>query len=242
MKKMDDERLLLIDDDAKFGRLLAGYLQRFGYSVEIALDGVRGLDRARGGQYAAIILDVMLPGMTGWDVLRNLRTNSQVPVLMLTALGDEADRISGLEIGADDYVPKTFSMRELLARLRAVLRRSAVLVKAQDESDSEPLIIGALRIDTGVHEATLGGSNLQLTAGEFALLLALARAHPRVKTRDELLLAVGDRDLEAFDRSVDVRIATLRRKLGDDARAPRLIETIRGVGYRLRVPGADSGE
>src|SRR6185369_15734320 len=125
MQDSESAHLLLIDDDIKFTRLLSGYLQRFGYAVDAVHDGKQGLDRARDGRYAAIILDVMLPKMTGWDVLRELRLRSQTPVLMLTALGDEPDRISGLELGADDYVPKTFSPRELLARLRAVLRRTA---------------------------------------------------------------------------------------------------------------------
>jgi DNA-binding response OmpR family regulator len=233
---MDASRLLIIDDDVKFTRLLAGYLQRFGYAVDAVHDGQQGLDRARQGKYAAIILDVLLPGMTGWDVLRELRKESQTPVLMLTALGDEPDRVTGLEIGADDYVPKTFSMRELLARLRAVLRRSVISARARAEAPAAPVAVGELQMDPAAHTATLAGGPLALTAFEFDLLLALAQAHPRVKSREQLLLEVSDRDLEAFDRSIDVRIAALRRKLGDDARAPRIIETVRGVGYRLRAP------
>ena len=238
---MDSSRLLIIDDDAKFSRLLSGYLQRFGYEVDVAHDGQQGLDSARKGVYAGIILDVLLPRMNGWDVLRELRRESQTPVLMLTALGDEPDRIAGLEIGADDYVPKTFSMRELLARLRAVLRRSAISSRVRNETPAPPITVGDLHIDPATHTATLAGSPLQLTAFEFDLLLALALAHPRVKSREQLLLEVAERDLEAFDRSIDVRIGTLRRKLGDDARVPRIIETVRGVGYRLRAPGAPGG-
>jgi two-component system response regulator CpxR len=233
---VDPARLLIIDDDVKFSRLLGDYLRRFGYEVDVAHDGQQGLETARRGQYSAIILDVLLPKMTGWDVLREFRRESETPVLMLTALGDEPDRISGLEIGADDYLPKTFSMRELLARLRAVLRRSLLTARAKAQAPSEPLCVGTLRIDPDTHSATLGGADLQLTAFEYDLLLALARAHPRVKTREQLLLEVSDRDLEAFDRSIDVRIGALRRKLGDDARAPKLIETVRGVGYRLLAP------
>lgn len=236
---MDSSRLLIIDDDAKFSRLLSGYLQRFGYTVDAVHDGQQGLDTARKGTYAAIILDVLLPRMTGWDVLRELRRDSQTPVLMLTALGDEPDRIAGLEIGADDYVPKTFSMRELLARLRAVLRRAAVSARERSAIPAAPVLVGSLRMDPGTHTATLAEHLLQLTAFEFDLLLALARAHPRVMSREQLLLKVSERDLESFDRSIDVRIGALRRKLGDDARAPRLIETVRGVGYRLRNPATD---
>jgi len=234
---MDSSRLLIIDDDVKFARLLGGYLERFGYTVDAVHDGRQGLESARKGIYAAIILDVLLPKMNGWDVLRELRKQSQIPVLMLTALGDEPDRISGLEIGADDYVPKTFSMRELLARLRAVLRRSAVSSRAQAEVPESPVAVGGLNIDPATRIATLAGRALQLTAFEFDLLLALARAYPRVKSREQLLLEVAERDLEAFDRSIDVRVGALRRKLGDDARTPKVIETVRGVGYRLLAPG-----
>ncbi len=237
---MESNRLLLIDDDVKFGRLLTGYLQRFGYTVESVHDGRSGLERAREGKFDAIILDVMLPKMTGWDVLRELRQHSQTPVLMLTALGDEPDRISGLELGADDYVPKTFSMRELLARLRAVMRRSAVSQKAREEVKAEVISVGALRMDPETHTATFGGADLNLTALEYDLLLALAQAHPRVKTREQLLMEISDRDLEAFDRSIDVRIAALRKKLGDDARSPHIIETVRSVGYRLLKPGQEA--
>ena len=233
---MDSSRLLIIDDDVKFTRLLGGYLQRFGYTVDVAHDGEQGLESARKGNYAAIILDVMLPKETGWDVLRDLRRDSHIPVLMLTALGDEPDRITGLEIGADDYVPKTFSMRELLARLRAVLRRSVISDRARTAAPAATITVGKLIMEPATHTATLAGSALSLTAFEYELLLALAQAHPRVKSREQLLLEVSERDLEAFDRSIDVRIAALRRKLGDDARAPRIIETVRGVGYRLRVP------
>ena len=232
MQDSESAHLLLIDDDVKFTRLLSGYLQRFGYVVDAVHDGRQGLDRARDGRYAAIILDVMLPKMTGWDVLRELRLRSQTPVLMLTALGDEPDRISGLELGADDYVPKTFSMRELLARLRSVLRRSAI-AQTNSEASVAPVSVGCLQMDPSVRTASFANRPLELTTGEYDLLLALARAHPRVKSREQLLLEVAERDLEAFDRSIDVRIGVLRRKLGDDARAPRIIETVRSVGYRL---------
>ena len=228
-------RLLLVDDDEKLARLLRDYLQQFGYEVDTAHDGRKGLAMALEGAYAAVILDVMLPGLNGFDVLRELRRESQVPVLMLTALGDEPDRIAGLEIGADDYLPKTFSTRELLARLRAVIRRSMVTA-GRGAVAGEAAVVGGLYIDPATHTATLDGQAMTLTPIEFEMLLALGRSAGRVKTREQLLLEVAERDFEAFDRSIDVHISALRKKLGDDSKAPRFIETIRGTGYRMRLP------
>src|SRR5262249_4466892 len=159
-----------------------------------------------------------------------LRRHSHVPVLMLTSLGDEPDRIAGLEIGADDYLPKTFSMRELVARLRAVLRRSMLAARAHEELQPKPVIIGDLMLEPEARSAVLAGNPVALTPTEYDILLALARAVGRVKSREQLLLDVADRDFEAFDRSIDVHVGSLRRKLSDDARAPRFIETVRGVG------------
>jgi DNA-binding response OmpR family regulator len=158
---------------------------------------------------------------------------------MLTALGDEADRIAGLEVGADDYLPKTFSTRELLARLRAVLRRSYLTAKKQREARQAPVSVGELWIDPDARLATVAEKSLSLTPIEFEMLLSLARAVGRVKTREQLLLEIADRDFEAFDRSIDVHISSLRRKLGDGAKKPRFIETVRSVGYRMRKPGVD---
>src|SRR5215475_12450951 len=193
-------RLLIVDDDVKLCRLLKEYLEPLGYAVDAAHDGAEGLERARSGEYAAVILDVMLPKQNGLEVLQALRRESSVPVLMLTALGDEPDRIAGLEIGADDYLPKTFSTRELLARLRAVLRRSVLTAQQEDLSREATLSIGELWIDPTSHAASLAGQPLSLTKQEFDLLLSLARASGRVKTREQLLLEVADRDFEAFDR------------------------------------------
>lgn len=229
-------RLLLVDDDEKLARLLRDYLQQFGYEVDTAHDGRKGLAMALEGAYAAVILDVMLPGLNGFDVLRELRKESQVPVLMLTALGDEPDRIAGLEIGADDYLPKTFSTRELLARLRAVIRRSMVTAERGAVAGEAAVVVGGLYIDPATHTATLDGQAMTLTPIEFEMLLALGRSAGRVKTREQLLLEVAERDFEAFDRSIDVHISALRKKLGDDSKAPRFIETIRGTGYRMRLP------
>lgn len=223
-------RLLLIEDDVRLCRLVREYLEGMGYSVSMEHNGVSGLSRALEGSFDAIILDLMLPGMDGLEVLRRLRQQSTIPVLMLTGRAEEADRIVGLELGADDYLPKTFSTRELLARLRAVLRRG----QAEPLIPDTTLIAGELRIDPAARTVVLGGKPLNLTSHEFDLLLALARSQGRVLSREQLLLAVADRDLEVFDRSVDVAISGLRRKLGDDAKTPRWIETIRSVGYLFR--------
>ena len=226
--------MLLIEDDVRLCHLVKDYLAGMGYAVSMAHSGPAGLELALQQSFQAIILDVMLPAMDGFEVLRRLRIHSTVPVLMLTGRGEEADRIVGLEMGADDYLPKTFSTRELLARLRAVLRRSAITEASGADRRNAPVAVGALFIDPAAHEVTLSGEPLVLTRQEFDLLLSLARASGRVKTREQLLLEVADRDFEIFDRSIDVLIATLRKKLGDDAKAPRWIETIRGVGYTMR--------
>ena len=232
-------RLLLVEDDEKFARLMRDYLEPFGYQVDTTTDGRQGLALALDNEYAAVILDVMLPGLNGFDLLRELRRESQVPVLMLTALGDEPDRIAGLEIGADDYLPKTYSPRELLARLRAVIRRSLVTAKNRPANQSAAVSVGGLYIDPGTHVATLDGQAIPLSPIEWDMLLALARSAGRVKSREQLLLEVADRDFESFDRSIDVHISALRKKLGDDPKSPRYIETVRGAGYRLRLPNTE---
>ena len=239
---MNLTRLLLIDDDVKLCRLLADYLNPLGYEVVACHSGQQGLERAGREDFAAVILDVMLPGMNGLEVLRELRRRSNVPVLMLTALGEEPDRIVGLEMGADDYIPKNFSTRELLARLRAVLRRSVVTAQLQEPARSGPVVVGDLWLDAETRAASLGDKALALTPVEFDLILSLARTAGRVRTREQLLLEVAERDFESFDRAIDVHISSLRRKLGDDARAPRFIETVRGAGYRLRKPDGTADE
>lgn len=231
-------RILIVDDDRKLCRLIANYLQPLGYSVDAEHTGPAGLTRALDETFDAILLDVMLPGLSGLDVLRELRKHSSVPVLMLTALGEESDRIVGLEIGADDYLPKTFSTRELLARLRAVLRRSVMTAKSKEAPQAEPIAIGDLWIDTETHTVSLNECPLTLTPVEYQLLIALATVVGRVRTREQLLLEVAEREFEAFDRAIDVHISSLRRKLGDDPRGPRYIETVRGTGYRMKRPTA----
>lgn len=232
--------LLVIDDDRKLCRLIRDYLEPLGFAVEFAHTGLEGLERSAEREWHAVLLDVMLPGMDGFEVLRALRKRSNVPVLMLTALGEEPDRIVGLEMGADDYLPKTFSTRELLARLRAVTRRARSPKPPGDPAD-EDLFAGKLRLNEATHVATLGDAPLDLTPVEFALLAVLMRAKGRVKTRETLIMEVADRDFDAFDRSIDVHVSALRKKLGDDAKEPRFIRTIRAVGYMLIDPAREEG-
>jgi len=232
-------RLLVIDDDRKLCRLIAAYLAPLGYDVTSVHTGPEGVERATGEAWQAVILDLMLPGLDGFEVLKRIRHTSDVPVLMLTSRGDEADRIVGLEIGADDYLPKTFSSRELLARLRAVTRRTTRAPASAKDADAE-IVIDALRINPGSRTAALGDQPLVLTPVEFELLLSLARAKGRVKTRDHLLEEIREREYEVFDRSIDVHISALRKKLGDDPKTPHFIRTVRAAGYMLIDPDAES--
>jgi DNA-binding response OmpR family regulator len=233
-------RVLVVDDDVKLCRLVRDYLEPLGYQVSVAHSGPEGLQMALTEPFAALILDIMLPGMDGFDVLRSLRASSNVPVLMLTGRGEEPDRIVGLELGADDYLPKTFSTRELLARLRAVIRRA--FIAEPREQAPQPITVGNLHLDAASRIARLNSEPLQLTAIEFDLLISLAKAAGRVKTREQLLLDAADRNFEVFDRSIDVHISSIRKKLGDDPKAPRFIVTVRSVGYMMRKPGADSAQ
>jgi DNA-binding response OmpR family regulator len=225
-------RLLVIDDDHELCGLLAEYLEPLGYEVVIEHDGANGAERAVTEHFHAVILDVMLPGLDGFEVLKRVRARSDVPILMLTSRGDETDRIVGLEIGADDYLPKTFSSRELLARLRAVMRRTARGTPPEGRVEAE-IVVGPLRINPGAHVVLLDERPLTLTALEFELLAALARARGRVKTREQLIEAIADREYDGLDRSIDVHIWSLRRKLGDDPKNPRFIKTVRALGYML---------
>jgi DNA-binding response OmpR family regulator len=227
--------ILIVDDDVKLCRLVREYLEPLGYEVTAAHTGPEGLEAAAREPFSAVILDVMLPGMNGFDVLRNLRATSNVPVLMLTGRGEEADRIVGLELGADDYLPKTFSTRELLARLRATIRRSNA-TRVQEESGEAEVVVGELRLDPEARRAVLGGQALPLTTVEFDLLMSLAKAAGRVRTREQLLNEVADRNFDVFDRSIDVHISSLRKKLGDDSRSPKVIITVRSAGYMMRKP------
>lgn len=230
-------KLLLIDDDRKFCLLIADYLRPLGFDITAVHDGPGGVDQAvySGTRWDAILLDVMLPDLDGFAVLKSIRQQRDTPVLMLTARGDEMDRIVGLEVGADDYVPKTFSTRELLARLRAILRRAA---RPTMDTPSPERVIGPLRINSDSRSAVLGDIVLTLTPVEFDLLASLAAARGRVKTREALLDEVRGRHFDIFDRSIDVHISSLRRKLGEDAKTPRFIRTLRSAGYMLVDPDA----
>lgn len=233
-------RLLLVDDNPKLCRMVKEYLEPLGYDVTTAYSGHDGLEKALHGDFQAVILDVMLPGLDGFEVLRRLRAQSTVPVVMLTGRGEAPDRITGLELGADDYIPKTFSPRELVARLRAVIRRSMLTALETRRAPQLPILIGELSVDPEARAAHLSGKPLALTPTEFDLLLSLARDSGRIKTREQLLLDVTDRDFESFDRSIDVHISSLRRKLGDDPKSPRYIVTVRSAGYLLQNPGLGS--
>jgi two-component system, OmpR family, response regulator len=215
-------RLLLIDDDARLGELLRSYLEPHGFSIQHAEDGGRGLVALDQSAYDAVLLDVMMPGMDGLEVLKRIRAKQlRVPVIMLTARGDEADRIVGLELGADDYIGKPFSPRELLARLRAVLRR------AQPDALAERLQVGDILVDVGARTVTRGGNPIDLTALELDLLVALMRRAGRPLAREALLDEAGRSDVVVGERTVDVHISRVRQKLGE----PSPIRTVRGVGY-----------
>jgi len=234
-------KILVIDDDRELCALIRDYLTPLGYEVTAVHDGPAGAERAVDEQFHAIILDVMLPGCDGFEVLKRIRDNCAAPILMLTSRGDETDRIVGLELGADDYLPKTFSSRELLARLRAVTRRASRpgAKNAKGEKDEAEIVVGPLRIDPSRHTALLSDAPLKLTALEFDLLLSLARARGRVKSRENLIETLGERLYDGLDRSIDVHIWSLRRKLGDDPKNPRFIRTVRAVGYMLINPDAE---
>jgi DNA-binding response OmpR family regulator len=225
-------RVLLIDDDARLAELLVGYLEPQGVTLVHAPAGQAGLAQLAAGGFDAVLLDVMMPGLDGLAVLRKLReAGHRVPVLMLTARGDEADRVVGLELGADDYVAKPFSPRELLARLRAVLRRAA------PDAVAEKLAASGITVDVAAREVQVDGKPVELTSLEIDLLVALLRRAGRVVPRSVLLELAGRGDVTVGERAVDVHISRLRKKLGDDA-ATR-IRTVRGVGYVLARAAED---
>jgi DNA-binding response OmpR family regulator len=225
-------RVLLIDDDARLHDLLSTFLQPHGVTLSWAPDGPRGLAALETQQIDAVLLDVMMPGMDGLEVCRRIRSKSSVPVLMLTARGDETDRVVGLELGADDYVAKPFSPRELLARLRAVLRRS------RPDVTTEVLAAGTLSVDVPGRVVKVAERTIDLTGVEFDILVALLRRAGRVVPREALLTEAGRGDVAVGERTVDVHVSHLRQKLGDDSKTPRLIKTVRGVGYVLAREGS----
>jgi two-component system, OmpR family, phosphate regulon response regulator OmpR len=219
------ERILLIDDDSRLAAMVSEYLGAAGYRVTIASNGMHGLEQLGAAPFDALVLDLSLPDMDGLDVCRRLRARSDLPVLMLTARGDAMDRIVGLEIGADDYLPKPFEPRELLARLKAVLRR------ANRQSKDSLLRFGRLEIDRDARAVRVAGAEKTLTSFQFALLVALAENAGRVLSRDALMDLLKGAKLEAFDRSIDVHISRIRAAIEDDGKKPRRIITVRGAGY-----------
>ena len=236
-------RALLVDDDLELATLLRDYLGPHGVSIEHIAEGAGAVERIASSKdrYDIVLLDVMLPGIDGFEVCRLIRSESNLPIVMLTARGEDADRVVGLEIGADDYLPKPFNPRELLARMRAVLRRSRPAEQAPPASRIE---VGDLAIDVPGHKAVLGGRELSLTSFEFRVLVVLARRAGETVTREELASEVL-RDHRAksggaydpiVDRSLDVHVSHLRQKMGDGAREPRRIRSVRGVGYVLLRP------
>jgi two-component system response regulator CpxR len=233
---MSDAKILLADDDEELCQLLSDFLVREGFTVDLAHDGENTLRLAAEGGYDALILDVMLPHRSGLDVLRDLRRGSHVPVLMLTALGEDIDRILGLELGADDYVPKPCNPREIAARLRAILRRT----RGESESTRlDDLSIGPVSLRAASRSVTLRGEPVTLTGTEFNILAVLMRDAGRVVSKDTLSQAVLGRPLGPFDRSIDVHISKLRRKLGPAADGDSLINTIHRGGYLFRVVKED---
>jgi len=226
MAREPSQRVLLIDDDERLNALLTKYLDRFGMVVQAFTRPELGLRALKSDPPDLIVLDVMLPEMDGFAVCRKVRENSRVPIIMLTARGDVMDRIVGLEIGADDYLPKPFEPRELVARIQAVLRRGSATAEA-----GETLRAGDLEINSGTHSARHHGEDLDLTAAEFELLRLLVRNRGRVLSRDRMMDETRGIDWAAFDRSIDVLVSRLRQKLGDNAKRPTMIRTVRGTGY-----------
>jgi DNA-binding response OmpR family regulator len=218
-------RILLIEDDSRLAEMVRDYLGGAGFRVERAQNGAGGLALQAREAFDVVVLDLMLPDMDGLDVCRQIRSRANLPILMLTARGDAMDRVIGLELGADDYLPKPFEPRELLARLRAILRRG------QSPTKTDVLRFGRLEIDRGAREVRLDGETRTLTSYQFALLLALAEHAGRVMSRDALMDLLKAQPQEAFDRSIDVHISRIRAVIEDDARKPRRVITVRGVGY-----------
>ena len=224
--------ILIVDDDREIRELLAGFLCKHGYRVATAADGRAMLQQLDGGRFDLIVLDLMLPGEDGLSLCRRLRVESSLPIIMLTALDEETDRIIGLEMGADDYLTKPFSPRELLARIKAVLRRSGGILRTSGDKPGRCLVFAGWRLDIGKRELRTPDHVLMpLTAGEFDLLAAFAEHPQRVLNREQLLDLSKGRDAAPFDRSIDVQLSRLRRKIEPDSRNPSLIKTVRNGGY-----------
>lgn len=239
---MEENHILVIDDDAELCELLGEYLGQEGFVVESVGDGAAGLERTLSGVHALVVLDVMLPEMNGFVLLRRIRERSKVPVLMLTARGDDVDRIVGLEMGADDYLPKPFNPRELVARIRAVMRRAAASEVSPESPDRPECVrVGDVELSPQTRVVRRGGEVVELTSVEFSLLAVLLRSAGAVVSREELSGSALGRKLSAYDRSVDVHMSSLRRKLGHRVGEMERIKNIRGVGYMyVRTSGKDA--
>ena len=231
------ERLLLVDDDVELGELLTEYLRPEGFAVEQSVDGIDGVGHALAGHPVLVILDVMLPGLGGFEVLRQIRAASGVPILMLTARQDDIDRILGVELGADDYLSKPFDPRELVARIRAVLRRAPL--RELTVLTRDVLAVGDLALDVQARMVRLANATVALTGAEFDILQILLRTPGRVVTREHLVKTVLDRRLMPGDRSIDTHIGNLRRKLGPYPGGAERVKTLRGVGYLYVPSGGD---
>ncbi|NTW28136.1 MAG: response regulator transcription factor [Coriobacteriia bacterium] len=228
---VETRRILLVEDEKTIRSAVAAYLEREGYWVTPAEDGEAALEAFGKYRFDLVVLDLMLPKVSGEVVCRTIRDVSDTPIIMLTAKGEEEDRIAGLELGADDYLVKPFSPRELVARVRALLRRA----HAESEPQRDRLVFGDLEIDVSGHKALLSGEELDLTASEFKLLTTLSRYPGRVYSRMELVEKVLGYDFEGYERTIDSHVKNLRAKLGDDSRDPTYIHTVHGVGYRFEL-------
>ena len=221
--------ILVVDDEMKISRLVRDYLEDAGFRVTMVADGAAALAAARGEKPDLVVLDLGLPSIDGLDVARELRRSSAVPIVMLTARGEESDRIAGLELGADDYVVKPFSPKELVARVRAVLRRTDPV----NGTKAELLRVGGVEVDLVRMRVTVGGEAVELTPTEFDLLVTLAREPGRVFTRGQLLDAIHGVAIESYERAIDAHVKNLRRKIEPDSRKPRYVLTVHGIGYRF---------
>lgn len=230
-------RILIIDDDVELCDLLKDYLGPEGFDIATAHSSDAGLNLVFSGEFSLVVLDVMLPGLNGFEVLRRIREGSRIPVIMLTARGDDVDRIVGLEMGADDYLAKPFNPRELVARIRAVQRRTESFSVPSREAESLPVLLhdGDIVLDPSNRRVTVGDVDLQLTSVEFSLLHEFLKNKGRVISRDELAEHVLDRKLSVFDRSIDVHVSSLRKKLGTGVQNQERIKSVRGVGYLFTV-------
>lgn len=233
---LSEERVLVVDDDVELCHLISQYLEQEGLVVEVVHTGQGGVERALSGEHAIVVLDVMLPGIKGFEVLRCVRAQSRVPVLMLTARGDEQDRILGLEMGADDYLPKPFNPRELSARIDAILRRSRNNPTETKPSGTEVIVVEDIELDKGRRMVRRAGEELNLTTVEFDLLEEFLRSAGHVLSREEIVRSVLRREFSAFDRSIDTHVANLRKKLGPTPDGLERIKGVRGIGYLYSLP------